>query len=193
MKSRESRGDATFTRLEWIPSQKQPATVMKLSKLVSLFCLVSTAGLTHAADLPASAEGLASYAGKYPFDVVGGYSFFEHPNVVEAVDTAAGSGTADWMDNLDVGSPITRQEDGLIAAVCEAHNCSGNNAALAISEEGRLIALCLFSNSGDLGIVPGQVHWIGLNLDRYVEPPEEGGGCPRDSDEFLEAYTKVLK
>lgn len=193
MKSPKSRGDATFTRLEWMPTQNNPALLMKLTKLASLLCLFATAGLAHAADLPASADDLKDYAGKYPFDVIGGYSFFENPKVVEALDNAAGSGTADWIDNLDVGTPITRQEDGLIAAVCEAHNCASNNAALAIAESGRLIALCLYSKSGDIDIVPGQVRWIGLNLDRYVDPPDEGGGCPRDADEFLEAYTKVLK
>lgn len=166
---------------------------MKLPKLASLLCLFSITGLSYAADLPASAEDLKGYVGKYPFDVVGGYSFFEHPKVIEALDNAAGPGTAEWVDNLDVGTPITRQEDGLIAAVCESHNCAGNNAALAISDAGQLIALCLFSKSGDLGIVPGQVRWIGPNLDRYVDPPEEGGGCPRDADEFLEAYTRALK
>lgn len=166
---------------------------MKLTKLASLICFVAMAGFAYGADLPAAADELKAYAGKYPFDVIAGYSFFEHPEVIKALDNAAGSGTADWIDNLDVGAPITRQEDGLIAAVCEAHNCAGNNAALAISDQGRLIALCLFSKSGDLGIVPGQVRWIGLNLDRYVDPPDEGGGCPRDADEFLEAYTKVLK
>jgi hypothetical protein len=166
---------------------------MKLSKLVSLFCVFCSTGLAHAADIPASADSLIVYAGKYPFDVVNGYSFFENPRVVAALDGAAGPGTADWVDNLDVGTTITQQEDGLIAAVCEAHNCGNNNAALAISAEGQLIALCLFSKVGDLGTVPGQVHWIGLSLDRYIDPPEEGGGCPRDADEFLEAYTRAIQ
>jgi len=163
---------------------------MKLSKLIGLLCVSCSTGLAHAADLP---EDLSVYAGKYPFDVVDGYSFFENPKVVAALDNTAGPGTADWVDNLDVGTPIAQQEDGLIATVCEAHNCGNNNAALAISVAGRLIALCLFSKEGDLGTVPGQVHWIGLSLDRYVDPPDEGGGCPRDADEFLEAYSKALQ
>ncbi len=166
---------------------------MKLSKLACLLWSYFAASLAVAADLPASADGLLAYVGKYPFDVVGGYSFYEHPRVIAALDEAGGPGTAEWIDNLDVGTPISLQEDGLISAVCEAHNCGGNNAALAISAAGELIALCLFSKSGDVGIVPGQVHWVGLKLDRYVEPPEDGGGCPRDSDEFLEAYTRVIR
>lgn len=165
---------------------------MKLSKLASLLCLFCSASLTQAADIPASADELSDYAGRYPFDVVGDFSFFEHPKVIAAIDGAAGPDTADWIEDLDVGTPIKLQEDGLIAAVCEAHNCGGNNAAVAISTSGQLIALCLYSKSGDVGIVPGQVHWVGLNLDRYVEPPEDGGGCPRDADEFLEAYTRVI-
>lgn len=163
---------------------------MKLPKLVSLLCLCGTTGLAQAADLP---DNLSVYAGKYPFDVVNGYSFFENPKVVAALDSAAGDGTAEWVDNLDVGTPIAQQEDGLIAAVCEAHNCGNNNAALAISVDGQLIALCMFSESGDMGTMPGQVHWIGLALDRYIDPPEGGGGCPRDADEFLDAYTKAIR
>ncbi|MGE0239870.1 MAG: hypothetical protein AB7F09_06070 [Parvibaculaceae bacterium] len=166
---------------------------MKLSKLFGLLCVSCSTGLAHAADIPAAADDLSAYAGKYPFDVVGGYSFFENPKVMAALDSAAGSGTADWIDNLDVGTPIAQREDGLIAAVCEAHNCGNNNAALAISAEGRLIALCIFSKEGDLGTMPGQVHWIGLSLDRYIDPPDGGGGCPRDADDFLEAYTKAIR
>jgi hypothetical protein len=165
---------------------------MKLLKLVSLLCLVATPGFAAAADLPAARDDLAVYAGKYPFDVIGGYSFLENPKVVEAVDLAAGPGTADWIADLDVGTPIALQEDGLIAALCEAHNCAGNNAAFAISLAGRLIAVCLFSKDGEVGVVPGQAHWIGLKLDRYLDPAEGGGGCPRDADEFLEAYARAL-
>jgi hypothetical protein len=171
----------------------QPALFMKLSKLLGVLCVCCTMGFAHAADILAPAGSLFIYAGKYPFDIVNGYSFFENPKVVAALDSAGGPGTADWVDNLDVGTTIARQEDGLIAAVCEAHNCSNNNAALAISGEGQLIALCLFSNQGDLGTFPGQAHWIGLSLDRYIEPPKEGGGCPRDADEFLEAYTRAIQ
>ncbi|MGE0008904.1 MAG: hypothetical protein AB7S92_25405 [Parvibaculaceae bacterium] len=167
---------------------------MKLSQLFGLLCVSCCGtGLAHAADMPPATDDLAIYAGKYPFDVVAGYSFFENPKVVAALDGAAGPGMADWLDDLDVGTPIVRQEDGLIVAVCEAHNCGSTNAALAISAQGRLIALCVFSKDGDLGTVPGQVHWIGLGLDRYVGPPEAGGGCPGDADEFLEAYTRAIR
>ena len=179
-------------RLLRLIAYPNPGSFMKLSKLFGLFCVFCTTGLAHASDIPAAADDLSAYVGKYPFDVVGGYSFFENPKVVAAVDGAAGTGTSDWFDNLDVGAPIYQQEDGLIAAVCEAHNCSNNNAALAISTAGQLIALCIFSKQGDLGTLPGQVHWVGLTLDRYVDAAE-GGGCPRDADEFLEAYTRAIQ
>jgi hypothetical protein len=165
---------------------------MKLLKLFGLLCVSFSTALAQAADISAAAGDLSIYAGKYPFDVVDGYSFFENPKVVAAVDGAAGAGTASWVDSFDVGTLIAQQEDGIIAAVCEAHNCGNNNAALAISAEGQLIALCVFSKDGDLGTVPGQVHWIGLDLDRYIDPPE-GGGCPRDADEFLEAYANAIR
>jgi hypothetical protein len=165
---------------------------MKLSQLSSLFCGLCSVAFAHAADLP-NGDELAAYVGKYPFDEVNGYSFFENPKVIAVVDRAAGPGAADWLDGLDVGTLIARQEDGLIATVCEAHNCANNNGALALSLDGQLIALCLYSKEGDFGTMPGQVHWIGLNLDRYIDPPEGGGGCPRDSDEFLEAYVRAIR
>lgn len=170
--------------------------LQKLARLLCFSCAVSFAPtLTSIAAWAdeASADGLAGYAGKYPFDVVGGFSFFENPKVVAAIDGAAGQGTAEWIDNLDVGTPIAFQEDGLIASVCEAHNCGTNNAALAISAKGELIALCLYSKEGELGIVPGQTRWLGLGFDRYLDPPEESAGCPRDADEFLEAYAKAIR
>jgi len=166
---------------------------MKLSELFSLLCMSCSTGLVHAADIPLAADDLSVYVGRYPFDIVGGYSFFENPKVVAALDGFAGPGTADWVDDLDVGTPIAQQADGLIAAACEAHNCGNNNAALAISVDGRLIALCVFSKEGDLGTMPGQIHWVGVSLDRYIDPPEGGGGCPRDADEFLEAYAKAIR
>jgi hypothetical protein len=82
---------------------------------------------------------------------------------------------------------------GLTVSVCEAHNCSNNNAALAITAEGLVIALCLYSSSGDIGTTAGQVHWIGLSLDRYIDPPEGSGGCPRNANEFLEAYGQAIR
>jgi hypothetical protein len=141
----------------------------------------------------AFAGDLSAYEGKYPFDPVDGYAFFDNPVVIKAIDGAAGDGTVDWISDLDVASPIERQDDALIATVCEAHNCPRNNAAVAISLGGELIAVCLFSQSGDAGTVPGKLHWVGPKLNTDIEPETGNSGCPRDGSEFLEAYTAALR
>jgi hypothetical protein len=141
----------------------------------------------------AFAGDLSAYEGKYPFDPVDGYAFFDNPVVVKAIDAAAGEGTVDWISDFDVAPPIERQDDALIATVCEAHNCPRNNAAVAISLGGELIALCLFSQSGDRGTIPGKLHWVGPKLNTDIEPGSDYTGCPRDGSEFLEAYTAALR
>jgi hypothetical protein len=159
---------------------------MKQARIAALAASFLPASLALAGDLSA-------YEGKYPFDSVGGYGFFENPAVVTAMDGAGGEGTAAWVEDLEVASPIERQDDALIAAACEAHNCPGNNAAVAISLRGDLIALCLFSQSGERGTIPGKLHWVGPKLNKDVEPGADFTGCPRDGDEFLEAYMAALR
>ena len=158
---------------------------MKNARLAALAASLFPASLALAGDLSA-------YQGKYPFETVDGYAFFENPAVAGPIDTAGGEGTAEWINALDVASPIELQSDALIAAVCEADNCSGNSAAVAISLKGELIALCLFSDSGERGTIPGKLHWVGPKLEADTEPHSDFTGCPRDGAEFLEAYADAL-
>ena len=145
--------------------------------------LISSAG---------SAAGLTDYLGAYPFEEVGGYAFFENPVVRKAIDTVAGNGVSDWLADLGVGLPIEQEADGLIAIACEEHNCSGNNAAVAISINGDLIAACLYSEDGNHGAPPGKIRWVGPLLDKQIENARDTG-CPQDASEFLDAYARVLK
>ena len=162
---------------------------MKFPSLVGVAFFACVASVAFAADLP----DLSAYAGKYPFDAVGGHPFFENPKVAATLDAAVGHDIAEWVGDLEVGSPIELQDDGLIASVCETNNCPGNNAALAISTAGELIALCLYSLTGEIGTIPGKAHWIGPRLEKDLDPLREGGGCPRDGEEFLEAYTQAIR
>jgi hypothetical protein len=159
---------------------------MKNSRLAALAASLLPASLAFAGDLSA-------YEGKYPFDPVGGYAFFDNPVVAKAIDGAGGEGTVAWINDLEVASPIERQDDALIATVCEAHNCPGNSAAVAISVGGELIAICLFSQSGERDTIPGKLHWVGPKLNADIEPGPDYTGCPRDGSEFLEAYTAALR
>jgi hypothetical protein len=140
----------------------------------------------------ACAGDLSAYEGKYPFETVAGYAFFENPAVAGAIDAAGGKGTAEWINELGVTPPIEVQNEALVASACEAGNCSGNSAAVALSLTGELIALCLFSESGARGTVPGKLHWVGPGLDADTEAGSGFTGCPRDGAEFLESYTGAL-
>lgn len=141
---------------------------------------------------PSLAAGLTDYVGAYPFEEIGGYSFFENPVVRRAIDSVAGNGVSDWLTDLGVGLPIEQEADGLIAIACEEHNCAGNNAALAISVKGSLIAACLYSQDGDHGAPPGKIRWVGPLLDKQIDSVSDRG-CPQDASEFLDAYARVLK
>ena len=142
--------------------------------------------------LPAPAADLSAYKDAYPFEEIGGYAFFENPAVKAAIDGAGGQGISDWLGDLGVGMPIELQDDGLIAIVCETHNCPGNNAAVAISVSGGLIAACLYSEDGDHGAPPGKLRWVSPHLDKQVENTADEG-CPQDASRFIDAYSRILK
>jgi hypothetical protein len=140
----------------------------------------------------ASAAGLTDYLGAYPFEEIRGYAFFDNPVVRKAIDAVAGNGVSDWLAGLGVGLPIEQEADGLIAIACEEHNCAANNAAVAISVNGSLIAACLYSQDGDHGAPPGKIRWVGPLLDKQIDNARDRG-CPQDASEFLDAYARVLK
>jgi hypothetical protein len=150
--------------------------------LVAMFVLCS----------PALAADLSAYKDAYPFDEIGGYAFFDNPAVKTAIDSVAGDGISDWLADLGVGLPIELQDDGLIAVVCEQHNCPGNNAAVAITASGTLIAACLYSEDGDHGAPPSKLRWVGPRLDKQIDNSNDIG-CPQDASQFLDAYSRILK
>ena len=158
---------------------------MKIISFLSCICAVFLS-------LPALAADLSIYAGAYPFEEINGYAFFENPVVTSAVDTAAGGGISEWLADLGVGVPIERQDDGLIAIVCEQHNCSGNNGAVALTAAGKFIAACLYSEDGDHGAEPGKLRWISPRFDKAIANADNHG-CPSDASEFLDAYARILK
>ena len=141
---------------------------------------------------PAPKVDLSVYKDAYPFDEIGGYPFFDNPAVKTAIDSVAGAGISDWLGDLGVGLPIELQDDGLIAIVCEQHNCPGNNAAVAIAVSGALIAACLYSEDGDAGAPPSKLRWVGPHLDKQIDNKNDKG-CPQDAGQFLDAYSRVLK
>jgi hypothetical protein len=152
---------------------------MKTAYFSTIACLLLLSSAAYAVDLSA-------YNGVYPFDEIGGYAFFDNPAVKSAIDGVAGSGVSDWIAELGVGMPIELQDDGLIAIVCEQHNCPGNNAAVAITVSGTLIAACLYSEDGDHGAPRDKLRWVSPRFDKQIDNKDDVG-CPQDASEFLDA------
>jgi hypothetical protein len=185
---RPRRGNRNPAR--WIYAVKARPLHLPFSVLMKL--RISTLIWLLVFSSSASAAGLTDYVGAYPFEEIGGYAFFENPAVRDAIDRVAGEGVSDWLAGLNVGLPIEQEADGLIAIACEEHNCAANNAAVAVSVKGSLIAACLYSQDGDHGAPPGKIRWVGPLLDKQVENARDAG-CPQDASEFLDAYARVLK
>lgn len=157
-----------------------------------MFCSTTLAIMTFFgfAD-PAVATGLSAHVGKYPFEPIDCISFFEEPLVTDAISKAAGEDALDFVESLDAASPVTKQEDALIAVACEDGACDKANAALAITTDGKLVALCLYAADGGHGADPGITRWITKTHERKISPHGSEVGCPHESDQFLNAYANA--
>jgi hypothetical protein len=139
---------------------------------------------------PAPAPGLDAYVGRYPFEPIGCTGFFEEPRIVQAIAGTAGEAAVSFIQGLDAAPPVARQEDALLAMACSEDDCEHENAALAVSADGRLLALCLHSKDGDHGGRPGETLWLGETMRRTVAGPA-GAACPHEPEQFLEAYARA--
>jgi hypothetical protein len=157
-----------------------------------MFCsttlaVMSLFGLT---DTPMT-TGLPAHIGKYPFDQIECVSFFEEPLVSKAIIAAAGDKALDFVESLDAATPIVEKEDALVAVACEEGNCGKENAAIAITPLGKLVALCLYSADGSHGAEPGITRWITENQEHKLASGGALAGCPHDSDAFIDAYANA--
>lgn len=93
----------------------------------------------------AGGDPLAPYVGKYPFDAVGGVSFYQVPAVRAAVNGAVRDPQIRLLilDARGPTTPIARGPDGrLIAWGCEAHNCGPHNWSLVVGPDGGNAEVC---------------------------------------------------
>jgi len=149
--------------------------------VMSLFGLAETPVMT----------GLPAHIGKYPFEQVECLSFFEEPLVTKAIIAAAGDDALSFVESLDASAPVVEKEDALVAVACEEGNCDKENAALAITSFGTLVALCLYSAEGNHGASPGITRWITEKQEHRLSAGGAKSGCPHDSDLFIEAYANA--
>jgi hypothetical protein len=135
---------------------------------------------------------LAAYEGRYPHEQVECRTFFELEPVAKQIAQRGGSRATELIDGLMTAAPIVKREDALIAFVCKTGDCESENAAVAISLKGTLIAMCLYSKKGRHGAKADQVRWTGEKLDRLMPYDADRKGCPHDDDEFLSDYARAI-
>jgi hypothetical protein len=135
---------------------------------------------------------LAAYEGHYPHEQIECRNFFEVDAVAKQIAERGGSRASALLDDLTTAAPIVKREDALLAFVCKTGDCDAENAALAVSLKGTLIAMCLYSKDGRHGAKPDQVRWTGEKLDRLMPYDPARRGCPHDDDEFLADYARAI-
>jgi hypothetical protein len=157
-----------------------------------MFCTVTLTVMTFLGLAePAPQLGLQAYTGKYPFERINCYSFFENARVSKAILDKAGSDVLDFIARLDAATPIVEQNEVLLAMACKNGNCAESNAAVAMTPGGKLVAICLYDRNGDHGAKPRETRWIGDKLKPTVPLDKNLGGCPHEADQFLDAYAKA--
>lgn len=88
---------------------------------------------------------LAVYAGKYPFDKVGGVDFLAHPLVRAGVAKAVADPKIRQfvLGRTGPASPIALTAGRMLASGCEQHNCGDHSWSLLIGEKGDKPQVCI--------------------------------------------------
>jgi len=135
---------------------------------------VSPGDLTDNSAASVAADGpLAAYVGQYPFDVVDGTPFRDHPLVRAALVQAGGDNAPveRILSGPGPSTPIATAEDGRILSWgCEQSNCGPHNWTLLVAADGSQPELCYH----DENATPATV-WL---VDGRVT--ERSGDCPSE-------------
>ncbi|WP_447750302.1 hypothetical protein [Sphingopyxis fribergensis] len=125
-------------------------TAIWASAMMMTMALGPQAQASDAAD-PA-APNLDAYAGKYPFDVVGGYRFLDHPAVKAAIAAAvpdAKQRAAVRFDDNGLGLPIVRVDGGRLLVWGGAWRAEDRyNWAVVIAPDGSKPEVCIYDGVG---------------------------------------------
>ncbi|WP_420136965.1 hypothetical protein [Sphingomonas sp.] len=126
---------------------------------------------------------LSAYVGKYPYDVVGGYRFFDNPKVKAAVAKAMGKARVNTVIAYDDGSvevPIVRVRDGRLLAWGGAKRSEDvHNWAVVISPDGSKPEVCVYEGIGIDDDTPSS---------QWFEPGQGSimklGKCPSAAEDY---------
>ncbi len=153
-----------------------------LARIMTVAAMGAMAPHAQAKDA-APAPDLAAYVGKYPFDVVNGHRFLDHPAVEAAIAAAvpdakmrAGIGFAD----NSLGLPIVRVAGGRILIWGGAWRAEDRyNWAVVIAPDGTKPEVCIYD-----GVGYGQ----DFQSSMWFEPGQPGamkqGTCPSAAEDY---------
>lgn len=130
-----------------------------------------------------AAVDLAPYAGKYPFDVVGGYRFSDHPAVkaaiAAAVPDARKRAQVQFPEN-GLGLPIVRVDGGRILAWGGARRAEDRyNWAVVIAPDGSGAEVCIYDGVG-YGEDFQSSEWFAAGGPSVMKQ----GGCPSAAEDY---------
>lgn len=145
---------------------------------------VATPAIGIGAPRPAVRTNLSVYAGKYSFDVVRGYRFFDHPAVKAAIARAVRNprqrAAIHSPEDGAVSVPIVRVRDGRILAWGGAKRAEdSSNWAVVIAPDGSKPEICLYEGVGADDDTPSS---------QWFVPGQPGimkiGRCPSAAEDY---------
>ncbi len=131
----------------------------------------------------AATTNLDAYVGKYPFDVVNGHRFLDHPAVkaaiAAAVPDAKQRATIDFAEN-GLGLPIVRVAGGRILVWGAAWRAEDRyNWAVVIAPDGTRPEVCIYDGVG---------YGEDFQSSMWLTPGQPGvmkqGSCPSAADAY---------
>ncbi|WP_439569207.1 hypothetical protein [Sphingopyxis sp.] len=157
---------------------------MKLIPAASLFAAAALfAAPAAAAPGPAAAPDLSAYAGKYPFDVVNGHRFLDHPAVQAAIAAAVPDAKLragiDFAEN-SLGLPIARVDGGRLLIWGGAWRAEDRyNWAVVIASDGSDAQVCIYDGVG-YGEDFQASQWFEAGRPSVMKQ----GSCPSSAEEY---------
>lgn len=140
-------------------------------------------GATPATAFQGGPPDLARYAGRYPFDRIGGVRFLSHPIVRQAVANAAPSAAIrNRILAQGTSGDIVVTPEMVLAWACEPHNCGPHNWSIAIGRRNQAHFVCYQPDGTESG------RWY--RRRRLVAETE--GGCPFEAANVPRAVLDAL-
>lgn len=145
-----------------------------------MIMMTAMAPQTHAKD---AATDLSDYVGKYPFDVVNGHRFLDHPAVKAAIAAAvpdAKQRAAVKFDDNGLGLPIVRVDGGrLLIWGGERRAEDRANWAVVIAPDGSKPEVCIYDGVG---------YGLDFQSSQWFEPGKPSvmkqGTCPSADEDY---------